>query len=159
MIQWFISILLAAFFFFCLQKLRHTESDRLAVQVHAYLDNMIDVAQLLEDSETKTDALEKVAELEDELSHVCSVSFPPSCCTAFCLFFFPMQVHSLRRSDSLIPCKSRIIQCGKWYVWNVFSSSVAVSTDHTIWAYRLFKLYSDLFGMMFYAGMMDRLFT
>ena len=52
------------------QKLRHTESDRLAVQVHAYLDNMIDVAQLLEDSETKTDALEKVAELEDELSHV-----------------------------------------------------------------------------------------
>jgi hypothetical protein len=31
---------------------------------------MIEVAQLLEDSETKTDALEKVAELEDELSHV-----------------------------------------------------------------------------------------
>ena len=53
-----------------LQKLRHTESDRLAVQVHAYLDNMIDVAQLLEDSETKTEALEKVAELEDEVSHV-----------------------------------------------------------------------------------------
>nr|KAG5688093.1 hypothetical protein BaRGS_031286 [Batillaria attramentaria] len=53
-----------------LEKLRHTESDRLAVQVHAYLDNMIDVAQLLEDSETKTDALEKVAELEDELSHL-----------------------------------------------------------------------------------------
>ena len=31
---------------------------------------MIDVAQLLDDSETKTDALEKVAELEDDLSHV-----------------------------------------------------------------------------------------
>ena len=60
-----------------MQKLRHTESDRLAVQVHAYLDNMIDVAQLLEDSETKTDALEKVAELEDELSHVCRMSFLP----------------------------------------------------------------------------------
>lgn len=41
--------------------------------MHAYLDNMIDVAQLLEDSETKTDALEKVAELEDELSHVCAI--------------------------------------------------------------------------------------
>ncbi|XP_005091796.1 formin-like protein isoform X2 [Aplysia californica] len=53
-----------------LAKLRNTESDRLAVQVHAYVDNMIDVAQLLEDSETKTDALEKVAELEDDLSHV-----------------------------------------------------------------------------------------
>ena len=53
-----------------MQKLRNTESDRLAVQVHAYLDNMIDVAQLLDDSETKTDALEKVAELEDDLSHV-----------------------------------------------------------------------------------------
>ncbi|ESP01673.1 hypothetical protein LOTGIDRAFT_139357 [Lottia gigantea] len=53
-----------------LEKLRNTESDRLAVQVHAYLDNMIDVANLLEDSETKTEALEKVAELEDEISHV-----------------------------------------------------------------------------------------
>lgn len=52
------------------QKLRHTESDRLSVQVHAYLDNMIDVAALLEDSETKTEALVKVSELEDELSHV-----------------------------------------------------------------------------------------
>lgn len=53
-----------------MQKLRHTESDHLAVQVHAYLDNMIDVAQLLEDSETKTDALEKVSELEEDLSHI-----------------------------------------------------------------------------------------
>ena len=31
---------------------------------------MIDVAQLLEDSETKTDALEKVQDLEEDLSHV-----------------------------------------------------------------------------------------
>ena len=38
--------------------------------VHAYLDNMIDVASVLEDSETKTEALEKAAELEDELSQV-----------------------------------------------------------------------------------------
>ncbi|XP_021376267.1 formin-like protein CG32138 isoform X2 [Mizuhopecten yessoensis] len=52
-----------------LMKLRHTESDRLSVQVHAYLDNMIDVQQLLEDSETKTEALERAEELEDELSH------------------------------------------------------------------------------------------
>lgn len=52
------------------QKLSHTESDRLSVQVHAYVDNMIDVAALLEDSETKTEALEKAAELEDEVSRV-----------------------------------------------------------------------------------------
>jgi len=38
--------------------------------VHAYLDNMIDVQQLLEDSETKTEALERADDLEDELSHV-----------------------------------------------------------------------------------------
>lgn len=31
---------------------------------------MFDVAALMEDSETKTAALEKVAELEDELGHV-----------------------------------------------------------------------------------------
>ena len=31
---------------------------------------MIDVAALLQDSETKTEALEKAAELEDELSQV-----------------------------------------------------------------------------------------
>ena len=58
---------------YLLQKLRHTESDRLSVQVHAYVDNMIDVAALLEDSETKTEAIEKAAELEDELSQVGSV--------------------------------------------------------------------------------------
>ncbi len=52
------------------QKLKNTESDRLSVQVNAYLDNMIDVATLLEDSDTKTAALEKVADLEEALSHV-----------------------------------------------------------------------------------------
>lgn len=52
-----------------LEKLRHTESEDLQVQISAYLDNVFDVAALMEDSETKTAALEKVAELEDELSH------------------------------------------------------------------------------------------
>ncbi|CAH1788909.1 unnamed protein product [Owenia fusiformis] len=52
-----------------LEKLKYTESDRLAVQVHAYVDNMIDVATLLEDSDTKNAALEHVAELEEALSH------------------------------------------------------------------------------------------
>ena len=42
--------------------------------MHAYVDNMIDVAALLEDSETKTEALEKAAELEDEVSRVSKLS-------------------------------------------------------------------------------------
>lgn len=52
-----------------LQKLRHTDSERLPIQVNAYLDNMIEVQTLLEESDLKTIALEKVAELEEELSH------------------------------------------------------------------------------------------
>ncbi|KAJ0176425.1 hypothetical protein K1T71_007604 [Dendrolimus kikuchii] len=52
-----------------LERLRHCESDDLQVQISAYLDNVFDVAALMEDSETKTAALEKVNELEDELGH------------------------------------------------------------------------------------------
>jgi hypothetical protein len=40
------------------------------VQVNAYLDNTIDVKALLEDSDTKNSALERVAELEEALSYV-----------------------------------------------------------------------------------------
>lgn len=43
--------------------------------MNAYLDNMIDVATLLEDSDTKTAALEKVADLEEALSHVSVMEF------------------------------------------------------------------------------------
>ncbi|XP_054286349.1 formin-like protein isoform X2 [Macrosteles quadrilineatus] len=72
-----------------LERLRNTESEDLKVyivggpltskmlehffntpvQFSAYLDNVFDVAALMEDSETKTTALERVAELEDEVSH------------------------------------------------------------------------------------------
>uniref|UniRef100_H3C2D8 Formin-like 3 n=1 Tax=Tetraodon nigroviridis TaxID=99883 RepID=H3C2D8_TETNG len=52
------------------QKCKHTESDKLSVQIQAYLDNVFDVGGLLEDAETKNAALEKVEELEDHLSHV-----------------------------------------------------------------------------------------
>lgn len=52
------------------QKSKHTESDKLSVQIQAYLDNVFDVGGLLEDAETKNVALEKVEELEDQLSHV-----------------------------------------------------------------------------------------
>lgn len=40
------------------------------VQILAYLDNVFDVAALMEDSETKNSAVERVAELEEELSHM-----------------------------------------------------------------------------------------
>uniref|UniRef100_A0A8V1A2Z0 Formin-like protein 3 n=1 Tax=Gallus gallus TaxID=9031 RepID=A0A8V1A2Z0_CHICK len=53
-----------------LQKSRHTESEKLQVQIQAYLDNVFDVGGLLEDAETKTVALEKVEELEEQLSHL-----------------------------------------------------------------------------------------
>lgn len=55
-----------------LERLRLTESEELQVQISAYLDNVFDVAALMEDSETKTATLEKVAELEDELGQVSS---------------------------------------------------------------------------------------
>uniref|UniRef100_A0A8C9VWY9 Formin-like 3 n=1 Tax=Scleropages formosus TaxID=113540 RepID=A0A8C9VWY9_SCLFO len=53
-----------------LLECRHTESDKLSVQIQAYLENMFDVGGLLEDAETKNVALEKVEELEEKLSHV-----------------------------------------------------------------------------------------
>lgn len=52
------------------QRLKHTESDRLQVQIQAYLDNVFDVGTLLEDAETKTAALERVEELEENLATV-----------------------------------------------------------------------------------------
>lgn len=52
------------------QRLKHTESDKLKVQIQAYLDNLFDVGTLLEDAETKNAALERVEELEESLSHV-----------------------------------------------------------------------------------------
>lgn len=52
-----------------LDKLRLTESEELHVQISAYLDNVFVVAALMEDSETKTAALERVQELEEELGH------------------------------------------------------------------------------------------
>uniref|UniRef100_A0A9J8CZD0 Formin-like 2b n=2 Tax=Cyprinus carpio TaxID=7962 RepID=A0A9J8CZD0_CYPCA len=53
-----------------LERLKHTESDKLKVQIQAYLDNLFDVGTLLEDAETKNAALERVEELEESLSHM-----------------------------------------------------------------------------------------
>lgn len=53
-----------------LERLKNTPSEELRVQILAYLDNVFDVAALMEDSETKNAAVERVAELEEELSHM-----------------------------------------------------------------------------------------
>ncbi|KAM4524350.1 formin-like protein 1 isoform 2-T2 [Odontesthes bonariensis] len=48
-----------------LERLKFTESDRLLVQIQAYLDNVFDVGALLEDAETKNDLLEHTEELQE----------------------------------------------------------------------------------------------
>lgn len=55
---------------FLLQKLKSTESDRLLVQIQAYLDNMFDVGALLEDAETKNTLLEHLDELQEHNTQV-----------------------------------------------------------------------------------------
>ncbi|CAF1583637.1 unnamed protein product, partial [Didymodactylos carnosus] len=54
----------------CLKKYQelYGECDRFILQIQAYLDNYFDVGQLLEDSETKQQAIGKVSELEEQLA-------------------------------------------------------------------------------------------
>uniref|UniRef100_A0A674BPI2 Formin like 1 n=1 Tax=Salmo trutta TaxID=8032 RepID=A0A674BPI2_SALTR len=59
-----------------LQRLKFTESDRLLVQIQAYLDNVFDVGALLEDAETKNALLEHMEELQD---HNAQVIMRPLC--------------------------------------------------------------------------------
>jgi formic-like protein len=49
-------------------KLRFNESDRLQVQIQAYLDNQFDVQQLLEDADAKSDILLELDKAREELS-------------------------------------------------------------------------------------------
>ncbi|CAF4482454.1 unnamed protein product [Rotaria socialis] len=53
----------------CLKKYLeiHSECDLFILQINAFLDNYFDVGQLLEDSETKQQAITKVSELEEQL--------------------------------------------------------------------------------------------
>ncbi|XP_061873899.1 formin-like protein 1 isoform X2 [Colius striatus] len=53
-----------------LESLRLTESDKLQVQIQAYLDNVFDVGAMLEDSETKTAVLEHMEELEEHVGQL-----------------------------------------------------------------------------------------
>lgn len=52
------------------QKLRYSESDKLQVQIQAYIDNIFDVGALLEDTETKNAVLEHVEDLQEEVVQV-----------------------------------------------------------------------------------------
>ncbi|KAF6298571.1 formin like 1 [Rhinolophus ferrumequinum] len=51
-----------------LERLRLTESDKLQVQIQAYLDNVFDVGALLEDTETKNAVLEHMEELQEQVT-------------------------------------------------------------------------------------------
>ncbi|XP_075415512.1 formin-like protein 1 isoform X2 [Tenrec ecaudatus] len=51
-----------------LERLRLTESDKLQVQIQAYLDNVFDVGSLLEDTETKNALLEHMDELQEQVA-------------------------------------------------------------------------------------------
>ncbi|XP_054448943.1 formin-like protein 1 isoform X2 [Pteronotus mesoamericanus] len=51
-----------------LERLRLTESDKLQVQIQAYLDNVFDVGVLLEDTETKNAVLEHMEELQEQVT-------------------------------------------------------------------------------------------
>uniref|UniRef100_A0A670IY54 Formin like 1 n=1 Tax=Podarcis muralis TaxID=64176 RepID=A0A670IY54_PODMU len=53
-----------------LEKLRYSESDKLQVQIQAYLDNIFDVGALLEDTETKNAVLEHVEDLQEEVGQL-----------------------------------------------------------------------------------------
>ncbi|XP_069381834.1 formin-like protein 1 [Paralichthys olivaceus] len=48
-----------------LESLKQTESDKLQVQIQAYLDNVLDVGALLEDAESRGGVLEHVDELQE----------------------------------------------------------------------------------------------
>ena len=57
----------------CLERLGHHESDELAVQISAYVDNEFNVAELMEEAELKGQAMEQVG-LQQSLK-----KFPPCC--------------------------------------------------------------------------------
>uniref|UniRef100_A0A8C5WFK2 Formin-like protein 1 n=1 Tax=Leptobrachium leishanense TaxID=445787 RepID=A0A8C5WFK2_9ANUR len=53
-----------------LEALKHTESDRLKVQIQAYLDNLFDVNSLLDDTEAKHETLDQVERLHEYVDNL-----------------------------------------------------------------------------------------
>uniref|UniRef100_A0A674JV14 Formin like 1 n=1 Tax=Terrapene triunguis TaxID=2587831 RepID=A0A674JV14_9SAUR len=60
-----------------LERLRYTESDKLQVQIQAYLDNIFDVGALLEDTETKNAVLEHMEDLQEQVGQVRALGHQP----------------------------------------------------------------------------------
>lgn len=54
----------------CLQSLKEMESEKLQVQIQAYLDNVFDVGALLEDAENKGETIEHLTELQETNAQV-----------------------------------------------------------------------------------------
>ena len=52
------------------QTLKQTESEKLQVQIQAYLDNVLDVGALLEDAENRGTELDHVNELQEHCAQV-----------------------------------------------------------------------------------------
>ncbi|XP_055038174.2 formin-like protein 1 isoform X2 [Misgurnus anguillicaudatus] len=50
----------------CLERLNATESERLQLQIQAYLDNLFDIGAMLEDVEAKNTIMEHLEELQEE---------------------------------------------------------------------------------------------
>lgn len=63
--------LISSLSFFACQGLKLTESEKLQVQIQAYLDNVLDVGALLEDAENRGGMLEHVDELQEHNAQVC----------------------------------------------------------------------------------------
>lgn len=53
------------FYFLCVKSLKQTESEKLQVQIQAYLDNVLDVGALLEDAEQRGGVLEHLEDLQN----------------------------------------------------------------------------------------------
>ncbi|XP_035998473.1 formin-like protein 1 [Fundulus heteroclitus] len=53
-----------------LEQLKFTESDRLLVQIQAYLDNVFDVAALLDDAQNKNSLLEHIEQLQEDITQL-----------------------------------------------------------------------------------------
>ena len=53
-----------------LERLKNHESEELAVQISAYVDNEFDISVLMEEAEEKVAAMERVADLEDEIGRL-----------------------------------------------------------------------------------------
>uniref|UniRef100_A0AAR2JIW1 Formin-like 1a n=1 Tax=Pygocentrus nattereri TaxID=42514 RepID=A0AAR2JIW1_PYGNA len=68
-----------------LETLKLTESEKLQVQIQAYLDNVIDVGALLEDAENKGGIMDHVEDLQELNTQVRHIQKSTQSCTTCCI--------------------------------------------------------------------------